>query len=134
MIGDAVQQPFSMVRGRRAALLVFAIFAGIELAVLVGYLVRVGPDRLVQHTVRLALAVLLGWALVRRQAWARWVTLVLLALGLVLSAPALLQLWRNGQTTALAVVGVLWAGYIAVGFLLLSRDLRGYVTSHDQRL
>ena len=134
MIGDLAAQPFSIARGRRAALLVFGIFAGLELSVLLGYLVRVGPDKLVQHIIRLGIAMLLGWALVRRHAWARWVILALLAFGFVSSAVPFFQVVRNGPPAALAVLAILWGGYLVMGGILIwSRDLRGYVTVNDQR-
>ena len=118
-------------KGRRAALAVFMILVGLEIVVLITYLLRVGPGKLLQHTVRLAIAAWLGWALVRGRAWARVVILILVALAVLVLGPSVGVLWTTRQLTpAILLTGFLAAYVIAAGILLFSRELRDYLRAH----
>lgn len=64
--------------GRRYVLAAVGLLVSANLVVLVGYLVRIGTDRLPQQSVRLLLLLGLCWALLRGRQWARWLTVVLL--------------------------------------------------------
>lgn len=95
-------------------------------------MLRIGPDRLPQQIVRFLLLLGLGYALLHRQQWARWVTVILLLLGAwTLTGPLLAssafsgdQLWGSVALLALFV----GYGIIVRGFLF-SDSVRAFFAS-----
>jgi hypothetical protein len=113
--------------GRRYVLAAVLLLVATEVAITAAYVLRIGPDRLPQQVIRLLLLLGLGYALLRRQRWARWVTVILLLLGAwMLTAPLLAtgsfsgdQLWPS-----LALL-VLFVGYGVI--------IRGFIYSNSVR-
>ena len=68
--------------GWRYVLAAAGLLVAADLAVLAGYVARIGTDRLPQQLVRLLILLGLCWALLRGRQWARWLTVALLLGGL----------------------------------------------------
>ncbi len=75
-------------QGRTYVRIAAAAFVAVSAVSIVIYLVRLGPGKLPQQLVRLALTVGLAYALAQGRAWARWTTLALLLLGMFVVVPA----------------------------------------------
>jgi hypothetical protein len=122
----------SVTAGRKAALWVAGIMVGVDLAVLVGYAIRIGPDRLPYHAVRLVLTIGLCAFLVRGRVWARWLILILLAIGIWRAAGYVRFVWREGGVAGGTLFTAMLVAYIAAARILLwSKDLRAYIEERD---
>jgi hypothetical protein len=112
---DQVAQGRTYVRIAAAALVLTSV------ATIALYVARAGTGRLPQQAVRLALTVGLAFALTRGQRWARWVTLVLLFLGLFVIVPVFRdpEAFRGPKLAGTLVVLALWVTYGLIGRGLL---------------
>jgi hypothetical protein len=111
-------QPDLVERGRGDVMRVAGIMVGLEIGVIVSYLLRVGAENLPQQIARVGLTVLLLWLLFRGHAWARWLILALAALGVLWTAGIVQTLFSNGQTGEGVVAAI-----IAVGYFIVARTL-----------
>lgn len=120
--------------GARKVYLVVGILVAIEILILLGYFFRIGSDKLAAQSVRLTLTLGLGYALIRRQEWARWTWLLLLVIGLWNGGGRWLFVWRNGNALGIAAYSALMTGYIiAARTLLWSDDLHAYMDSGEEK-
>ena len=123
-MSDAVPSPEA---GRRYVLAALLLLALTELAITAAYVVRIGTDRLPQQIVRFLLVLGLGYALLRRQQWARWLTVVLLLLGAwMLTGPLL----ASGSFSGERLPGSLVLLALFVGYGLI---IRGFLFSNSVR-
>jgi hypothetical protein len=106
--------------GRRYVLAAVALLVTVDLVVLVGYLARIGTDRLPQQLVRLLLLLGLCWALLRGRQWARWLTVVLLFGGLWVGMGVLGQPGAFGRERLPGTLGMLT---LYVGYGIVARGL-----------
>ena len=115
--------------GRRYVLAAVALLVAVELVVIAAHLAQVGTDRLPQQSIRVLLLLGLGVALLRRQVWARWLTVALLLWGAwILTRPILAPgafsgdvVWRTLPLLALFV------GYgVVVRGMIYSASVRAY--------
>ena len=116
-----------MVSGRRHAAVIAWLLVVTEVVVDLGYLLAVGPDKVVQHAVRLILLLLLVRSLLAGRPWARWVLLALLMLGLVLGTFVIAGHWRAGSVAVVAIAALPLAVYALALKLLLSRPLAEFM-------
>lgn len=112
-------QPDLVERGRGDVMRVAGIMVGLEIGVIVSYLLRVGAENLPQQIARVGFTVLLLWLLFRGHAWARWLILALAALGVFWTAGIVQTLFSNGQTGEGVVAAIIAIGYIIVARTLL---------------
>lgn len=109
--------------GRRHAVVIAWILVITEVVVDVGYFLGVGPDKVVQHAVRLVLLLLVVRALFAGHPWARWTLVVLLTLGLLMGSFVIAEHFRAGNLAVGAVAALPMAAYAVAVMLLLSRPL-----------
>jgi hypothetical protein len=108
-------------QGRHYVRLAAALLVLLSVAATALYLVRVGPDKLPQQGGRLLLTVGLGYALTRGKAWARWLTVLLVFLGLFTVAPAFAgaDAFRPPRLGGTLVLLAMFVAYGVVGRLML---------------
>ena len=117
--------------GRYYVLAAVIALALTEIVVTGAYVARIGTDRLPQQVIRFLLVLGLGYALMRRKMWARWVTLILLLLACwTLTAPLLRRgAFAQGQVWRTLPLLAMFVGYglIVRGFLY-SESVHAYFT------
>jgi hypothetical protein len=118
-------------RGRRQLRLAAAALVAVGVLTIALALVRTAPGaragELPGQAVRLALTVLLAWALARGHAWARWLTVAFVLLGMVTGAALFVtpDAFQPPQRGATLVVLAVFVTYAAVGITLAySRGVR----------
>lgn len=116
-------------QGRRYVLLAIGLLVASDVAVTALFVARVGTERLPQQIVRLVLLLGLGYALMRRRRWARWVTFALMLAALWVIAPHVLSAgaFARDRLAATLPLLVLWVvyGLVARG-LIYSESVRAY--------
>lgn len=97
------------------------------------FVLRVGPTRIATQLVRLLLTIALAYFLLQGKAWARWLTVGLLGLAILVSLPSLWSVLRSANLLGLAFLGGLTATYvIVVGILLFSPGVGAHFTPRIQ--
>jgi len=97
------------------------------------FALRVGPTRIATQLMRLLLTIALAYFLVQGKTWARWLTVGLLGLGILVSLPSLWSVLRSANLLGLAFLGGLTATYvIVVGILLFSPGIGAHFAPRIQ--
>ena len=120
-------------QGRQFLVVAVAFLLVASVATTILYVVRVGPEKLPQQGTRLVLTAMLGYALLRGHAWARWVLVVLMMIALFAVVPFFLSpgaFAPDRLRSTLPLLG-LYLGYaiIARG-LLYSESVRAFFRAH----
>src|SRR6185312_5574737 len=69
------------------------------------FVLRVGSTRIATQLMRLLLTVALAYCLVQGKTWARWLTVGLLGLAILVSLPSLWSVLRSANLLGLAFLG-----------------------------
>lgn len=115
--------------GRYYVLAAAIALAVTEIVVTTAYVMRIGTDRLPQQVIRFLLTLGLGYALMRRKMWARWVTLLLLlAACWTLTAPLLARgAFAQGQAWRTLPLLMMFVGYgVIIRGFLYSQSVHAY--------
>jgi hypothetical protein len=112
-------QPDLIERWRNDAMRIAGIMVGLEIGIIIVYLVRVGTDAFPRQIVSFALTILLLWLLFRGYAWARWVLLALAGFGVFWTAGGIQTLFSSGRTVEGVAMTIIALGYFIVARTLL---------------
>lgn len=120
--------------GRRYVMAAVGLLLLVELTVSGAFIAKFGAERLPQQVVRLLLVVGLGYALLKRRHWARWITVALLVLGCwVLTKPLLAPGAFSGSRLggSLWLLGLFVAYGLVVRGLIFSSSVQAFFKSGD---
>jgi hypothetical protein len=105
--------------GRRFVEIAATFLVAVSLATIAFYLVRLGPAKLPQQVVRFLLTAGLAYALLQGRTWARWLTVVLCAVGF---AGVIVPLGRIAFRTLPILPSLVLLG-LALGYGIVARGL-----------
>ena len=126
---DSRSEAGLVAQGRFYVRVAAALLVALSAAATALYLARIGGDKLPQQAVRFVLTVALAHALTRGRAWARWLTVLLVFLGLFAAVPALAGAgaFRPPRLGGTLVVLAMFVAYAMVGRLMLwSASVRAF--------
>jgi hypothetical protein len=136
MVEEASESPESAHIGRRYVLAAVIALVLTELAVTGAYVARLGTGQLPQQTIRFILVLGLGYALLKRKSWARWVTVVLLLIACwILTKPLLTRgAFAGDRLLRTLPLLALFVGYgIIVRGFIYSQSVWAYFERSDDR-
>lgn len=108
----------SIERGRRLVWTACALLAVTEIAANGTILWLGGPERTDNALFRMFTSIPGTLLLLRGYAWARWLTVTLLTLGLLVSSALIGALFRDGQPALALLLVAISVGYLAAGLIL----------------
>jgi hypothetical protein len=135
---EAEPDPEMVAHGRQYIWIAIGFLALTSIAVSAFWVYRFGLDRayLSRVSIRLSLLALLSAFLLQGRAWARWVTVALLVVGMYIAFPVFLAegAWRGSQLAGTLAMLALYIGYFVIARgLIWSRSVRAFFRAHRRR-
>lgn len=124
--------------GRQYIWIAIGFLALASVAVAAAYVYRYGldPAHLRRLGIRWSILALLGAFLLQGRAWARWVMVALMVIGLYTTFPAFMRpgAWSGGALPGTLAVLVVYIGYFAIARgLIYSKSVRAFFAEHRRR-
>ena len=123
-LGTDVWQPTPLAaRGRTIIIRWLIALTALSVALSLAWTWKFGftVAKLNQQVTRVALLWLLGVLMLQGRAWARWLTVALIIIGVMMLAPAFLRLsaWTHGELPGTLVLFAMYLVYVAAGRTLI---------------